>query len=224
MRMRMLGTLLVVMSLGLAGAGKGDKKKLVSGPQVGKTLPGPFDSRVVNGEFKGKQHCLVCENRLFPVVLVFVREPKELDEKSPILYLFEKLEDAMERHEIVYLKGVGIFLSPHAHSSATVAGEKKAEELVAEAKDRLELSKKLESRAAKLKNVVLASFPEEGPKGYKIHPDAEVTIIFFNTLKVLTNEAYPEGKLTREDVDRFVATVDKTIRSFKGTPPEITKP
>lgn len=170
----------------------------------------------VKGELTGRQHCLVCEHRLFPVVLVFVREPAgDLEEDGPILHLLSKLDGAMARHEASYLKAAGIFLSPDAQSSATREGKKDAKELVEEARLRDVLMAKLHRRADKLNHVELACFPAEGPAGYKIDPDAEVTIVFFNSLKVVASHAYPKGKMTKEDADRFVEEVDKTIKSWK---------
>lgn len=228
MSKRILAFLLLSLTLPLTFAALragDDEKKFLSGPQPGKTLPGPFDSRMINGDFKSKQHCLVCEYRLFPVVMVFVKEPlgaKDIPDDSPILYLLEKLEESMVRYEMFYLKGCGIFLSPYAHGSATREGDKKAEELVEEAKNRQTLLRKLDKRAEKFKSVVLATLPAEGPKDYKINPDAEVTIILFNSLKVIANEAFPEGKMTREDADRFIESLDKLVRGTKT--PESKKP
>lgn len=231
MMKRVLGALLVLLAAGLTRAGDPDKK-LVSGPGVGASLPGPFDSMVINGEYKGRQHCLVCENRLFPVVMVFVREPmspKVFENDGPAAYLLQKLNDAMDRHRDWYLKGTGIFLSPHAQSSVT--REKKdldAKELVDEAEKRNALLERLTKRVGELNLeadkdkrkdfVVLAAYPAQGPKGYKIDSEAEVTIVFFNRLKVLANEAYPEGKMTKEDVDRFIENLDKTVKTWKGKP------
>ena len=71
--------------------------------------------------------------------------------------------------------------------------------------------------------MTVGSFPAEGPKGYKLSPDAEVTILFFNNLKVLSNQAFPEGKMTNEDVDRFMQNIDKTISGWKAKPAEPKK-
>ncbi|MFO0965682.1 MAG: hypothetical protein U0793_08875 [Gemmataceae bacterium] len=227
MRLRFVPIVLFLTTAGLALRADEPEKKLVSGPPAGENLPGPFDSRIINGEFKEKQHCLICENRLFPVILVFVRDPeppKEWKDDGPIRYLFDKLEEAVDNHERFYLKANVIWLSPDAHSSATDVGVKEAKVLVEEAKNRDLLLKKLTARAEKSKNVIMAAFPKEGPKGWKIDPAAAVTIVFFNQLRVIRNEAFGEGKMTKEDVDRFIGFVDSTIKSWRVPEKKASKP
>lgn len=238
MRLRVIGLVLSLSTLMVCLSPAGEEgKKLVSGPLPGKPVPGAFDARVVNGEFKGKQHCVICENRLFPMVLAFIRHPdatREIADDSPVAYLLDKMEAATDSHEGYYLKAAAFFLSPHANSSATIEGEKNAKELVEEARNREYLLRRLEKRGEKYTRektveakigeketmlkyatVTLAAYPAEGPKGYAISPDAEVTLVFFSDLKILVNEAIPAGKFSKEDVDRFFTKVDKTIRSWK---------
>jgi len=220
MRMRFIGIVLSLSTIGicLSHGGEGEKK-FASGPAAGAVLPGPFDMRVVNGDFKGKQHCVVCEHRLFPVILTFFRDPgTEWKDDGPLAYLLDKMEEAVSLHELAYVKSGAVFLSPNAQSSATAAGKKEAKDLVEEAKQRELMLRRVEKRAEKYKNVTVGIYPAEGPKGYKINPDAEVTIVFFNNLKVVTNQAFAAGKMTKEDVDRFMENLDKTIRSWKASP------
>ena len=80
-----------------------------------------------------------------------------------------------------------------------------------EALGRDALAKRLEARAEKLKNVVIAYFPAEGPKDYRINPNAEVTVLFYRKHKILANFAFPEGKMAAGDVDRIVKTVDDAL-------------
>ena len=73
------------------------------------------------------------------------------------------------------------------------------------------LAKRLEERAEKLKNVVVAYFPSEGPKGYNINPKAEVTVLFYVKHKVLANFAFAEGKMTPDDVSKIIKTVNDAL-------------
>jgi hypothetical protein len=226
--MRVVPSLLLLSSVALCSLRADEpEKKFVSGPQAGEPLAGSFDSRIISGPFAGKQHCLVCENRLFPVLMVFVREPeapKEWKEDGPIRYLMNKLEAAVDTyHDKVYLKSFVVFLSPYARSSATEEGKREAKDLVEEARNRELLLKNLTERAKKSDKVVLAAFAKDGPKDYKLNPEAEVTIIFFHKLKVLRNEAFPEDKMTKEDVDRFMESVEATIKSWRGKAAEPKK-
>jgi hypothetical protein len=83
---------------------------------------------------------------------------------------------------------------------------------IAENEKRIELLKDLGKRAAELKNVVVACMPAEGPKSYKIDPDAEITIFFYQRHKVLANHAYAAGKFTEEEADRIVGYVDGLMK------------
>ena len=71
--------------------------ELKSGPQPGESLPGPFHYLNVNGPHAGNPHCLVCEFGLRPSVLVFTREIPA--EKSPLMDLIQRLDEAVDRHK-----------------------------------------------------------------------------------------------------------------------------
>ena len=87
--------------------------KIQSGVKVGDVLPGPFDAYNVNGKTaKGRQHCLVCDFGLSPVVMVFAREPAE-GKDGPLMSLLSKLDDAVGRYlDDRNLGSFAIFLEP----------------------------------------------------------------------------------------------------------------
>lgn len=203
------------LTAGLLMADDADSK-LQSGIQVGEVLPGPFDSFNINGtKGKGRQHCLVCQHGLNPVVMVFAREPAE-GKDAPLTSLLAKLDEAVSRHgEDHYLGSFVVFLSPDAQNSATNTAEKDTKKIADEAIARDALIKRLEDRAEKVKNVVIACYPAEGPKGYNVNPKTEVTVLFYIKHKVLANFTFAEGKLTEADVDRIVKTVDDTFAKKK---------
>lgn len=220
MHCRILAGVLLALSAGLV-LGQ-DEEKFASGPQAGKILPGPFEALNINGKkAKGRQHCLVCENGLYPVVMVFVKEPA--DGKDDLVNNFlAKLDEALKEHQEVYLGSFVVFLSPAARSSANNDKEEDSKKLVEEAEARETYLKKLAERADKVKNVVLACMPPEGPKDYKLNPKAEVTIVFYQKLKVLANWAYPEGKFGDEEIDKVMKTVNEVLGEGKKkeAPPE----
>jgi hypothetical protein len=186
---------------------------LPSGPKVGEILPGPIDAFNINGKkAEGRQHCLVCEFGLNPVVAVFAREPA--DSKDAVLTtLLAKLDDAVSRHKDDNgLGSFAIFLSPDGRNSVYNAEEKDAGKIVEEELARSALIKRLTKRAEKLKNIVLAFYPEEGPKNYHINSKAEVTVLFYQKQKVLANFAYGPGKMTAGDVDKIIETVEATLK------------
>jgi hypothetical protein len=190
--------------------------KIQSGVKVGDVLPGPFDAFNVNGKTaKGRQHCLVCDFGLSPVVMVFAREPAE-GKDGPLMSLLSKLDEAVGRYvDDRGLESCAVFLSPDAYSSANNAGEQNTKKIIDEAVARDALAKRLEERAEKLKNVVVAYYPADGPKGYNINPKAEVTVLFYVKHKVLANFAFAEGKMTPDDVAKIIKTVDDALAKRK---------
>lgn len=186
-----------------------------SGPQKGTVLPAPFDAFVVKGKVaKGRHHCLICENELKPAVLIFAREPDK-DGGEVLKSLLEKLDQAVEAHKEAYLGGFVVFLSPDARSSATEPAIDDIDKLLEETKKRKELLTRLEARAEPLNNVVVAAFPEEGPKGYNVNPKADVTIVLYHKLKVIDSWAFEGGKLTEDDVTAIMKRTDDTLKVAK---------
>jgi hypothetical protein len=211
--------LLVVLFLVSAGAliSQENAAPLQSGLKVGEVLPGPFDAFNINGtKGKGRQHCLVCEFGLNPVVMVFAKEPTE-GKDGPLVALLAKLDEAVSRHaDKDSLASAVIFLSPDARNSANNAGEQDPKKLVEEALARDALIERLKPRADKLKNVIVAFFPEEGPKDCRINPKADVTVFFYEKHKLLANFAFGEGQMTSADVDRIITTVDEILAKKKS--------
>jgi hypothetical protein len=202
-----------IIGLGLLLVAQGDGSSLQSGPKVGEILPGPIDAFNINGKnAEGRQHCLVCEYGLNPVAAVFAREPAD-GKDSTLTSLLTKLDDAVSRHKDDQgLGSFAIFLSPDGRNSVYNPGEKDPSKIVEEELARTALVKRLKERADKLKNVVVAFYPEEGPKDYHFNPKAEVTVLFYQKQKVLANFAFAPGKMTPADVDKIIETVDAAFK------------
>jgi hypothetical protein len=214
---RFYKALLILFLGGFALVAQEEEKKeakFASGPAAGSLLPGSFDVYNINGSHKGKFHCLVCEFGHDPVVLIFAREPEEGKDEA-FNTLMTKLDEATEKYKQYYLRCFVVFLSPAGRSSATEAKVEDPAKLVEEAMARDNLHGRLEARAAKLKNVVLAYTIPEGPKGYNLHPKAEVTAIFYKKLKVLDNFAFTTGQMDEEKVAGVMDKVEKTLKEFK---------
>ena len=133
MRVHVLPCLACLLLAGWLAA-QDDPEKLQSGPGVGEVLPGPFDAFNINGKrAKGRQHCLVCEFGLNPVVMVFAKEPAE-GKDGPLMALLAKLDEAVSRYEEDYYFGsCAVFLSPDARNSANNATEQDTKKIVDEA-------------------------------------------------------------------------------------------
>jgi hypothetical protein len=188
-----------------------------SGPQKGELIGGSFAPFNINGKRKDRYHCLVCEFGAEPAVAVFAREPAEGKDEA-LSELLKQLDDAVERHQDKFLHAFVVFLSPDAPKTA--AGEESAEGLVKEAGARAALTMRLQNRAEKLKNVILSYFPPEGPKGYKIHQDAEVTVLFYTGFKVDANFAFRPGEFQPENVKTIIKTIDDKLGRPKRFSPK----
>jgi hypothetical protein len=187
-----------------------DEEKLASGPKVGTNLPSSFDCYNANGEAEGKFRSLVTKFYPHPSVFVFVRENAE-EKDGAVPELLKKLDDAMDQFKDDGLKATVIYLSDAARSSADTK-ETDPAKLVAEAQARDALYKRLANRAMGVKNVIIACYTAEGPKGYQLNPSAEVTALFTLKHKVAANFAFEAGKMTPEDGDRIVSAVRKALR------------
>lgn len=186
-----------------------------SGPKEGAFLPKPFSCYNFNGAHKGKYHCLVCDYALYPVVLVFAREPEDKDKEAALNALLKRLDDAAIEFKKHQLRAAVVFLSADAQSSATNPAETDPKKLVEEAKNRDALYARLADRAAAFKSVDVAVFPTPGPKDYDLDPKAEVSVVFYNKLRVVASRAFAPGKLSEEEVDKVLAKVKETLEPAK---------
>ena len=212
--MRRLFCSVCVLVVGLGAVIAQDPFK--SGPQVDAVLSGSFDALNINGKVaEGRQHCLICQNALNPAVLIFAREPSEKTEK-PLTELLANLDKLVQQHESYALGGFAVFLSPDARSSVNDSDAADTAQLLEEATKRLELIDRLKKRAEPLKDVIIAAYPAAGPKGFNINPKAEVTVILFSKLKVISNWAFAEGKLTDNDAAAILKKVEDTMQQVSG--------
>jgi len=185
---------------------------------VGTFLPGSFQPFNLSGKTgKNRYHCLVCEFGLKPTVVVFAREQPEA--KDPALAdLLQKLDEAVARHQESYLNAFAVFLSPDARTSVTDPKEEDPGKLVDEAAAWEALLARVRPRADKLKNVVVAVYPAEGPPGYNLAKDAAVTVVLYRRHKVVANYAFPEGKLNDEGVAQVMKAVDAMATEARKRP------
>jgi hypothetical protein len=200
--------LVTPLALACAALAQEAPGKLDSGPKSGTVLKTAFDTFNLNGPAKGRYHCLVCEYGLRPVALVFVRDhPKGAD--KAVEDLLGRLDKAVARDADGYLKSFAVFLSPAARSSATPQPKvTDPEALVAEWEARRALLGRLEPLAKKLTHVVVSTFPAEGPEGYNLKPEADVTVVLYVKHKVADTFAFPPGGLNDKAVEEIMKRVD----------------
>lgn len=162
-----------------------------SGPQPG-DRPLPFTSNMVTGAHRGKQFCYVCELKEEPAVLVFARKAD-----APTARLLRGLKEAVQTHKDRKLFAWMVFLGA-ANTASQTATERRAWEFARE-------------NAATSVPISALGDPQ-GPPGYRISPDAEVTVIVFRAGKVLHNRAYRAGEWNERAAGSALKELPRLIR------------
>jgi len=183
--------------------------KLVSGPKAGALIPGSFESFNVNGPAKDRPHCLVCQFGLNPTVLIFAKEPAE-GKDAAFTELVKKLDEMTTEFEDRNFSAGAVILSLDALDSTNNPGVKDAHKLIDEKVKRDKLYERLKKRAEPLKNV-LVSFMPEPPKKFDINAKADVTVLYYERMKVLDSWAFGPDQMRMEDVDAIVKKVRDTL-------------
>jgi hypothetical protein len=176
---------LAVVALGMALPLVYAQEKLVSGPQVGAEVPGPFHPLNVTGEAAGKKKCLYCAYGEAPVAVVFAR-----DLTPQVASLIKQIDATTVSNKKSEMGSFAVFCS-----------------------DDEKLKDKLAAFAAKEKigSVVLTIDNPSGPEAYKIAKDADVTVVYYQDRKVASNHAFRAGELRDGDVARVAADVKSIL-------------
>jgi hypothetical protein len=154
----------------------------VSGVPVGKR-PGPYSFLVATGKERGQQTCYICEQHEGnkPAAVVFARTTS--DTVARLLVRLEK-----------------------AGADRKDSGYKVWMTLLAETADLDSLAAWAQRKG--LKTVPVGAFEDEdGPPSYKLHKDADVTVLLFAKQKVIANYAFRAGELTDKRIDEVVKSV-----------------
>ncbi len=158
---------------------------LASGVPVGKR-PGPYSFLVASGPQRGQPTCYICEQAEKPTAVVFARA------LTPQLgKLLARLDaEAVSRKD---------------------AGFKAWMTLLAADADLDALGKWAKEQG--LKSLPVGAFEDaDGPPAYKLHRDADVTVLLFVKERVVANFAFRGGELT----DRTADDVMKAVPAIFG--------
>ena len=155
---------------------------LNSGPQVGATLPGPFEPLNLNGPDAGDESCLFCKFGNIPVVMVFATKP------SDKLY---KLVGRLEK------------------AAAAAKGEVGACLVVTDPSAEAQKALKTFADDAKLKATIVSVIDGAKLKDYDLSKDAEVTVLIYSKRVVRTNHAFKPGELTDKAIETVTAAAVK---------------
>jgi hypothetical protein len=174
-----------VLALTAALGGVVLAEPVVSGPQVGWQVPGPFHPLNVTGPDAGEKVCLYCKNGANPVAAVFAREIT-----PGLVALVKKIDAATAAHRDDHLGSFVTFLSDAPELPATL---------------------KQLAQNEQIQSTILATFASGGPPSYKIAADADVTVILYTHHTVTANYAFRKGELTEQAADAVVADVAKIL-------------
>ncbi|MFO0812296.1 MAG: hypothetical protein U0796_03705 [Gemmatales bacterium] len=158
---------------------------LVSGPQPGKKF-GPYTFLMATGPNRGTSHCYVCETGDDPAIIILARSTSE-----PLGELARQVDKELSKQK--KLRGWITFVGMPQPS--------KEPELVKW------------SRTLGLRFLPLGIFESQaGPPGYKLHSDADLTILLVKESKVVHNFAYPVKGLTTADNKKIVDLLNRLIK------------
>jgi hypothetical protein len=158
---------------------------LRSGLQPGEHVTTVFEPFNVNGPAAGEPHCLVCENGLAPVAMIFATD---VDEQ--LTKLIGKLDAAAVKHAAAELGSFAVFVNDDEALEARL--------------------KKVAEKQA-LKKFVLSIEAKPGLPEYKIAPEAVVTVMLYDRHEVKLNHAFRKGELTDAAIEKILADVPKLL-------------
>jgi hypothetical protein len=147
--------------------------------------PGPYSSLVSVGSQRGQLHCFICETADRPAVIVFARHTSDSLGK-----LVRGADQAILDHKSAELRSWVTFL----HEDQTAFDS----EVVRWAKQQ------------SVRVVPLGVFENvTGPPAYRLHRDAEVTVLLCVKQKVVRSYAFRAGELTDGHVAEVIKAIDE---------------
>ena len=179
---RFLGFIALVMVALLVGvASAGDPK---SGPQIGEKVV-PFHPLNCTGDHAGEKYCLICKNGDNPVVIIFARHVT-----PELTRLIKRIDEATDKNKERSMGSFVVLLSDS---------------------DNLEKELKELAKKEKIQHCVLTIDNPEGPEGYSIAPEAEVTVVLYTKLTVKANHTFKKGGLNDKAIEAVVADLSKIL-------------
>jgi hypothetical protein len=180
LRSTLVSFVVALLSSGIALAGS-----VVSGPQVGEKVPGPFKPLNVTGPEAGQASCQYCKNGTRPVAVVFVKAIT-----PEVAQLLKKIDTATAMNKE---RGLGSY--------------------VVLCTDTTGVDRQLAAFAQQMQiqNTILTLYKAGGPEKYRLSPEANVTVLLYNHLTVKTNHAFKNGELTGAAMDAILADLGKML-------------
>jgi len=160
-------------------------EKLKSGLQPGEKITAIFEPLNITGEHAGEPYCLICENGLAPVAMLFARDVNE-----PLLKLISKLDEATAKNQGQEMGSFVVFLSESDDSR---------QQLATAAKKR------------GLKRIVLSTYAPSGPEGFNVAREADLTVVLYREHEVKANYAFRKGELSDAATEKILADLPKIL-------------
>lgn len=179
----------VVCLIGILLTAAKAEEALKSGPQPGKELPETFEPKNITGPNAGETTCIFCEYGSDTVAMIFAREVN-----APLTQLIKRLDAATAQHSKTGMHSCAIFLNSDA---------------------KLPDQLKQLANQEKVQHTILRTYKPEGPKGYQIAREADITVLLYTDRLVKANHAFKKGALTEKDIDTIIAEVGKILPARK---------
>jgi hypothetical protein len=162
----------------------------VSGPRVGQR-PGPYSFVLCTGEQRGKSHCYICDTADKPAVIVFARTISE-----PL----GKLAAGLDKALVEYRKNdLRVWVT-----------------LLHDEQSKLDPDVLKWARKHALKNTPVGVFEDtDGPPSYKLHKDADITVLLCVKQKVVANFAFRSGEMKAEQIKTILDTIPRVAGAAK---------
>jgi hypothetical protein len=173
----------LMVAMILSMAGMIRAEPLVSGVAVGKR-PGPYSFLVATGKERGQLTCFICSQEDKPTTVVFARTLSE-----PLGQLMVKLDAEMANRKD--FKAWMTLLAPKADLDTLAKWSLKQG----------------------LKQTPAGAYEDaDGPPAYKIHKDADVTVLVFEKKKVLANHVFKAGELNADKIEAMLSDLQKSLK------------
>jgi hypothetical protein len=148
--------------------------------------PMPYAFVMATGPQRGTAFCYICDTADKPAAVVFARRLTD-----PLGKLTAKLDQAVADGKVPELRSWLTLLASGPQQAAE-------NQLVAW------------GRQHALRHVPLGVFEDEvGPPAYRLHRQAEVTVLLFVKQKVVANFAFKAGELNDERINEVVKALDQ---------------
>jgi hypothetical protein len=178
------------------------------GLQPGKDqIGGPFRPYNVTGkdQHRDKFHCLVSEYGLNPVILVFVRG---INPSPATTDLLQKLDTLVEKNDRIRLAACVVFLSDDI------------KDMVRDDDKRLQEAKAVFDRMKNLNHVAAAlDVPTDVRDAYKLDDKAEVTVLFYNKLRVELVRSFPAKGFDEAAEKSLLDELNAKLDALRGPGP-----